>query len=299
MITKDMAHHFARAWVAAWNSHDLARVLEHYTDDVEMSSPFIERIAGEGRGVLKGKAAVGAYWARALERFPDLHFRLLGVHVGVGSLVIRYSSVGGITACETLEFTKEGKVHRASAHYGELDLEKAAEHRAWFFASHITPILNVSDVEASLAWFGKLGWRTCWSWSADGKGPATFASVGAGECEIFLCLNGQGGRGKGADTSTSGAKGQDDTVDKGVWMSVWVEDVDAVHAAGGEGGVDEELGAVLRSGAGENLKRVLVRGPTKGGAGTSVDWFDPGACGDPWWIEPFVEFKTVWHPSAV
>ena len=76
-------------------------------------------------------------------------------------------------------------------------------------------------------------------------------------------------------------------------------DVDAVHAAGGEGGVDEELGAVLRSGAGENLKRVLVRGPTKGGAGTSVNWFDPGACGDPWWIEPFVEFKTVWHPSAV
>lgn len=227
MITKEMAHHFARAWVAAWNSHDLARVLEHYTDDFEMASPFIAEIAGEGSGVLKGKAAVGAYWAGALRKFPDLHFKLLGVHVGAGSIVIRYSSVAGITACETFEFTREGKVRRASAHYGELDVEAARSRAAWFFTSHLTPILNVSDVAASLAWFARLGWRTCWEWSADGKGPATFASVGAGECEIFLCLNGQGGRGRGPNATTGG---DEDGHDQGVWMSVWVPDVDAVHA---------------------------------------------------------------------
>jgi ketosteroid isomerase-like protein len=41
MITKEQALDFAHEWVAAWNAHDLERVLSHYTEDFEMSSPFI------------------------------------------------------------------------------------------------------------------------------------------------------------------------------------------------------------------------------------------------------------------
>jgi hypothetical protein len=91
-------------------------------------------------------------------------------------------------------------------------------------AKHITPILNVSDVAASFRWFKKWGWKKCWDWGT----PPTFGSVGSGECEIFLCQGAQGSRGKGANRSTFGPNG-DETADKGVWMSVWVEDVDAVH----------------------------------------------------------------------
>ena len=91
-------------------------------------------------------------------------------------------------------------------------------------AKFLTPILNVSDLSASFEWFGKLGWKKQWDW---GK-PPTFGAVGSGECTIFLCLGGQGGRGKGANTATFESD-EGDTADKGVWMSVWVEDVDAVH----------------------------------------------------------------------
>jgi len=88
----------------------------------------------------------------------------------------------------------------------------------------ITPILNVSDMADSFAWFEKWGWKKCWDWGT----PPTFGAVGSGECEIFLCLGAQGGRGKGSNPTTfSGV--DDDSMDKGVWMSVWVEDVDAVH----------------------------------------------------------------------
>jgi hypothetical protein len=52
--------------------------------------------------------------------------------------------------------------------------------------------------------------------------------VGSGECEIFLCRGAQGGRGKGANTTTFVHDG-DEVADKGVWMSVWVEDVEEVH----------------------------------------------------------------------
>ncbi len=88
----------------------------------------------------------------------------------------------------------------------------------------ITPILNVSDIGASFAWFEKLGWSKCWDWGS----PPTFGSVGSGECEIFLCLGGQGGRGRGGNPKTFGDDG-DQVGDKGAWMSIWVEDVDAIH----------------------------------------------------------------------
>lgn len=91
-------------------------------------------------------------------------------------------------------------------------------------AHGVTPILNVSDMAASFAWFEKLGWTKAWDWGT----PPSFGAVRSGPSEIFLCLGGQGGRGRGASPHTFGPDG-DQTGDKGAWMSVWVDDVDAVH----------------------------------------------------------------------
>ncbi len=91
-------------------------------------------------------------------------------------------------------------------------------------AHGLTPILNVSDLSATFEWFAKWGWKKCWDWGT----PPTFGAVQSGRCEIFLCQGAQGGRGRGANTTTFQMDG-DEEGDKGVWMSVWVEDVDAVH----------------------------------------------------------------------
>ncbi len=77
-------------------------------------------------------------------------------------------------------------------------------------------------------------------------------------------------------------------------------DIDAVLAAG----VSADQARVLREGAAENVKRVRVLDHkatgNKGAKVTrgEVDWFDAAACESPWWIEPVVEMKTIWHPSA-
>jgi len=71
MMQKGFAERFAREWGEAWNAHDLERVLSHYEDDFEMSSPIIVTLMGESSGKLKGKAAVGAYWAKALKLLPE------------------------------------------------------------------------------------------------------------------------------------------------------------------------------------------------------------------------------------
>ncbi len=97
----------------------------------------------------------------------------------------------------------------------------------------IVPILNVSDFSASMEWFEKWGWKKLWDWGT----PPTFGAVGSGECEIFLCHGAQGGRGKGTNVTTFTSEG-DEVADKGAWMSVFVDDVDAVHRQCVAAGVD-------------------------------------------------------------
>jgi hypothetical protein len=116
MITREFAEHFAHEWIASWNSRDLERILSHYTDAFEMSSPYIAQIAGEPSGVLKGRAAVAAYWAKALERMPALHFELHSTLVGAESLIIYYRGTRGMAA-EVFFFAPNGKVEKSSAHY--------------------------------------------------------------------------------------------------------------------------------------------------------------------------------------
>jgi len=61
-------------WLAAWNAHDLPRILSHYAEDFVMASPRIVDVAGEPSGRLKGKAAVAAYWAPGLGPGSKLRF---------------------------------------------------------------------------------------------------------------------------------------------------------------------------------------------------------------------------------
>ena len=78
-------------------------------------------------------------------------------------------------------------------------------------------------------------------------------------------------------------------------------EVDAIHAALS---TDAEI-TLLREGMAENVKRVHIRRAAATGkaasrrAGQGVDWLDAAACEGLDWIEPFVEHKTLWHPSAV
>ena len=116
MIDRAFADQFAADWIESWNRHDLARVLSHYTDDFEMSSPMIIKVAGEPSGTLKGKKAVGTYWAKALQLNPHLHFELVATLVGVDSITLYYKGVRGPSA-EVFHFNEDGQVTRAYAHY--------------------------------------------------------------------------------------------------------------------------------------------------------------------------------------
>ncbi|MDR2222630.1 MAG: nuclear transport factor 2 family protein [Flavobacteriaceae bacterium] len=113
------AKDFANKWVQSWNSHNLDDILNHYADDIQINTPMIQMAFGEGDGTLIGKEAVSAYWSKALEKFPDLHFELFEVTVGVNSVALYYQSIMHKKAIEVMTFNAEGKVCKMQALYTE------------------------------------------------------------------------------------------------------------------------------------------------------------------------------------
>ncbi|MEO0853637.1 MAG: bleomycin resistance family protein [Cyanobacteria bacterium J06648_11] len=79
-----------------------------------------------------------------------------------------------------------------------------ATHRCKF--DSLTPILNVADLGKSLDYYTTvLGFKKDWDWGE----PPSFASISRDSVSIFLCEGGQG--------------------HSGTWMSVFVDDVDALY----------------------------------------------------------------------
>jgi predicted lactoylglutathione lyase len=86
----------------------------------------------------------------------------------------------------------------------------------------LTPILNVSNIVESFAWFEKVGWAKGWDWGD----PPSFGGVCSGDVEIFLCEGGQGSRGGPLPRHVT-----DDDDTGGVWMSWWLASPAEVDAA--------------------------------------------------------------------
>lgn len=117
MISKDFAQKFSWDWVDSWNSHDLDRILAHYSDDFEMNSPLIVKRLGKPDGKLIGKAQVAAYWAGAFEAYPNLTFQLKNIFVGPTSITILYIGASGGLVTETFIFNSDFHVVQAYANY--------------------------------------------------------------------------------------------------------------------------------------------------------------------------------------
>jgi len=80
-MTEEFADRFAAEWLQAWNERDLERILGHYADSIEFTSPF----------------------AQAL--------------LGVASGTVVYRSVNDLLAAEVMEIDQDAKITRVNAHY--------------------------------------------------------------------------------------------------------------------------------------------------------------------------------------
>ncbi|MEY2465386.1 MAG: hypothetical protein QOH64_3524 [Acidimicrobiaceae bacterium] len=100
----EFALEFAEKWQAAWNSHDVDRILAHYSDDVVFQSPYVVHRFKEPTGEVHGKDALRSYWGSGLEQQPDLRFTVDDVRVSVDTIVINYRNHHDHAVSEVLRF---------------------------------------------------------------------------------------------------------------------------------------------------------------------------------------------------
>ncbi len=103
-MDQQAARAFADRWITLWNTGDLERLLEHFADDVVFTSPTAARLIDGCDGVVRGKSALRAYWALGLDRTPQLRFEMVGLYVGIDTLVINFQDQTGALVNEVLTF---------------------------------------------------------------------------------------------------------------------------------------------------------------------------------------------------
>ncbi len=111
----------AERWLAAWNARDAERILALYAVDAQHTSKRVRTLGGSGE-TLHGRNAIGAYFHRALQQYPELRFEPVSVSTGPRTVVIEYRRGGGgaiEATVELLELDAEGLiVHSRVYHAG-------------------------------------------------------------------------------------------------------------------------------------------------------------------------------------
>jgi ketosteroid isomerase-like protein len=120
MITTEFANEFSENWTKDWNSHNLEKILSHYSDDFTIESPLALKRLPETNGIVIGKENVRKYWAIGLESNPNLHFKIIDLLIGVNSITIYYSNITtGKRSTELMIFNSNKKVIKAIVNYSE------------------------------------------------------------------------------------------------------------------------------------------------------------------------------------
>lgn len=112
---------FADRWADAWNRRAIEEVLAHFHPDVVFTSPTA--LAVTGSPVVRGKAALRAYWQAALSRIDSLRFtveRVLWDPAARELAIIYVADIQGARkkVSENLLFDARGLVSCAEVFHG-------------------------------------------------------------------------------------------------------------------------------------------------------------------------------------
>ncbi|MBZ8180207.1 MAG: nuclear transport factor 2 family protein [Oscillatoria sp. PMC 1051.18] len=120
MLDEKQVNQLAQEWLESWNSHNIDRIISHYEDDVELTSPVVTQLLGDVSGTVRGKENLKAYFLKGLAAYPDLKFEPIEVLSGINSIVIYYLNQRGTHTAEYMEITRSRKIARVVANYSQV-----------------------------------------------------------------------------------------------------------------------------------------------------------------------------------
>jgi steroid delta-isomerase-like uncharacterized protein len=80
----------AKAWLHAFNAHDVDALVALYAEDATHTSPKIRTLHPDTGGKLRGKAALSAWWKDSNARLPNLRYELVALTANEERAFIEY-----------------------------------------------------------------------------------------------------------------------------------------------------------------------------------------------------------------
>jgi ketosteroid isomerase-like protein len=80
----------ARAWLDAFNAHDVDALVALYAEEATHTSPKIRALHPTTGGKLLGKAALAAWWRDANARLPGLRYEATAIVADEAHAIIEY-----------------------------------------------------------------------------------------------------------------------------------------------------------------------------------------------------------------
>ncbi|MES2761228.1 MAG: nuclear transport factor 2 family protein [Bacteroidota bacterium] len=80
----------ATKWFAAFNEHDLEKLLSLYHNEAQHYSPKLKIRIPETKGLIKGKQALREWWKDAFNRLPSLQYDVIKLTADEGQVFMEY-----------------------------------------------------------------------------------------------------------------------------------------------------------------------------------------------------------------
>lgn len=111
----------ALTWFEAFNAHDLEKLLALYDQEAEHFSPKLKIRQPETLGLIKGKAALRAWWQDSFDRLPTLNYEVKKLTADEEQVFMEYirhvSDEEDLRVGEVLEI-KKGKIVFSRVYHG-------------------------------------------------------------------------------------------------------------------------------------------------------------------------------------
>ncbi len=119
-MSADENRRVARAWLDAFNAHDVDALVALYADDATHASPKIRALHPETGGRLIGRDALARWWRDSNARLPGLRYELTAVTADDERAFIEYvrhAPDGASPVAEVFEI-RSGRITASRVYHG-------------------------------------------------------------------------------------------------------------------------------------------------------------------------------------
>lgn len=110
-----------RAWLSAFNAHDVDALVALYAEDATHTSPKIRALYPETGGKLIGKESLARWWRDANARLPQLRYEETAITADDSRVILEYvrhaPNEAPMLVAEAFD-VRDGKIVRSRVYHG-------------------------------------------------------------------------------------------------------------------------------------------------------------------------------------